>query len=59
MAMFAALVAISCSRANVIIGRVYANDNLTDIMKTEIVEEVKSVSPKHCKWKHNDGISSP
>jgi len=44
---------ITCQDATDIIGRVKVNENMSKIIKTEIVETIKDATP-HCDWDAND-----
>mgnify|MGYP000138526704 CR=1 FL=1 len=44
---------ISCQDATKMIGRVEANEDMAEIIKTEIVETLKESTP-HCEWDAND-----
>ena len=44
---------IKCKDAADMIGRVKANDDMSKIVRIEIVETVKDATP-HCKWDAND-----
>jgi len=44
---------LNCIDAANLIGRVKADDNMSKIIKTEIVETIKDATP-HCKWDAND-----
>ena len=44
---------MSCQDAADMIGRVEAHEDMSKIVKTEIVETLKEATP-HCKWDAND-----
>ena len=44
---------LNCIDAANLIGRVKADNNMSKIIKTEIVETIKDATP-HCKWDAND-----
>jgi|TARA_A100001011_G_scaffold79934_2_gene82826 hypothetical protein len=44
---------LNCLDATDMIGRVKTNENISEIVKTEIVETIKEATP-HCKWDAND-----
>ena len=44
---------LNCIDAAEIIGRVKANNGMSKIVRTEIVETIKDATP-HCKWDAND-----
>jgi len=44
---------INCRDATDMIGRVKANNDMSKIVKTEIIETLKEATP-HCKWDAND-----
>ena len=44
---------IACSDVTEMIGRIEANENMSKIIRTEIVETIKEATP-HCKWDAND-----
>ncbi|WDS60967.1 hypothetical protein SBM1_00094 [Synechococcus phage S-BM1] len=44
---------IACQDAADMIGRVKANESMSKIVRTEIVETIKDATP-HCKWDAND-----
>jgi len=44
---------LNCIDAANLIGRVKADDNMSKIIRTEIVETIKDATP-HCKWDAND-----
>ena len=44
---------IACQDATEMIGRIKANDMMSEIIRTEIVETLKEATP-HCKWDAND-----
>jgi hypothetical protein len=44
---------INCRDATDMIGRVKTNDDMSKIVRTEIIETLKEATP-HCKWDAND-----
>ena len=44
---------IACTDATELISRAKANENLSEIIRTEIVETLKDATP-HCKWDAHD-----
>ena len=44
---------IACQDTTDMIGRVEANENMSKVVKTEIVETIKEATP-HCKWDAHD-----
>ena len=44
---------LNCIDAANLIGRVKADNNMSKIIRTEIVETIKDATP-HCKWDAND-----
>jgi len=44
---------IACQDATDMIGRVRANDSISEIIQTEVVETIKDATPE-CKWDAND-----
>jgi len=44
---------IACQDAADMIGRVKANEDMSKIVRTEIVETLKEATP-HCKWDAHD-----
>ena len=44
---------IACQDATEMIGRVKANEDMSKIIRTEIVETLKEATP-HCNWDAND-----
>ncbi|QPB08418.1 hypothetical protein [Synechococcus phage S-H9-2] len=44
---------IACQDATEMIGRIEANENMSKIIRTEIVETIKEATP-HCKWDAHD-----
>jgi len=44
---------IACQDATEMIGRIEANENMSKIIRTEIVETIKEATP-HCEWDAND-----
>ena len=42
-----------CEDASDLIGRVRANDNVSQIIQTEVIETVKEATPE-CNWDAND-----
>ena len=44
---------IACQDATEMIGRVKANDMMSESIRAEIVETLKEATP-HCKWDAND-----
>jgi hypothetical protein len=41
---------LNCAQANTIIARVIAH-KLPPKTETELIREIKTVSPKHCEWR--------
>ena len=44
---------INCTDAADMIGRVQANDNVSKLIKTEVIETLKEATPQ-CDWDAND-----
>ena len=44
---------MSCNDASEMLGRVRKADNVSDLIKQEVIETVKDATP-HCKWDAND-----
>ena len=44
---------IHCEDASDLIGRVRTNDNVSQIIQTEVIETVKEATPE-CNWDAND-----
>jgi len=44
---------IACQDATEMIGRIEANENMSKIIRTEIVATIKEATP-HCKWDAHD-----
>ena len=44
---------INCKDASDMIGRIRANDNVSEYIQTEVIETLKEATPE-CKWDAND-----
>ena len=44
---------MSCTDASEMLGRVRKADNVSELIKNEVIETVKESTP-HCKWDAND-----
>jgi hypothetical protein len=48
--MLPLIIFLNCQQANTLIARVIAN-KLPPSQEAALIQEIKSVSPKHCEWR--------
>jgi len=44
---------MTCTDASDLISRVEVNDNVSEVIQTEVIETIKDATP-HCNWDAND-----